>query len=93
MKKSHEIWLLHHPKRDVAWLKDKFADGFEVHHIDGDVENNDIDNLVLIEATDHRRLHGRSKLGKPSQVGIRLTKKRLSRIMRQYEEAKRQNHP
>lgn len=49
MKRAHKIWLLHHPNRDMGWLKDRFADGFEVHHIDGDIENNDIDNLVLIE--------------------------------------------
>lgn len=88
MKKAHEVWLLHHPNRGVDWLRDRFADGFEVHHIDGDAENNDIENLVLIEVTDHRRLHGHKKLGKPSQIGIRLTKKRLGKIVRQYEKAK-----
>jgi hypothetical protein len=89
VKLAHQVWLQHHPSRDVEWLKNMFADGFHVHHIDGDAENNDIDNLVLIDGADHMRLHQRKKLGRPTQVGIRLTKKRLSRIMRQYEEAKR----
>ena len=33
------------------------AMGFEVHHIDGDHANNVPGNLVLIEETDHQRLH------------------------------------
>jgi hypothetical protein len=90
VKLAHQIWLQNHPTRDVVWLKERFADGFHIHHIDGDAENNDIDNLVLIDGADHMRIHQRKKLGRPTQVGMRLTKKRLSRIMRQYEEAKRQ---
>ena len=34
------------------------VEGFDVHHIDGDHDNNDPDNLVLIEHADHFRLHG-----------------------------------
>jgi len=30
---------------------------FDVHHIDGDGENNELDNLVLVTKKGHRRLH------------------------------------
>lgn len=32
--------------------------GYHVHHIDGDKSNNSIDNLALITASGHERLHG-----------------------------------
>ena len=32
-------------------------DGFEVHHLDGDTENNRDDNLILLSKEDHTRLH------------------------------------
>jgi len=32
-------------------------EGFEVHHVDGNHQNNDPGNLVLIEVADHVRLH------------------------------------
>ena len=32
-------------------------EGYDVHHIDGDRANNDIDNLQLLLGTDHGRLH------------------------------------
>lgn len=31
--------------------------GLEVHHVDGDRRNNDMDNLILIPAELHHRLH------------------------------------
>lgn len=37
-------------------------EGFDVHHMDGNPENNAPENLVLIECQDHMRLHG-SKSG------------------------------
>lgn len=36
--------------------------GLHVHHKDGDVTNNDIDNLELISAEDHGRAHAREAL-------------------------------
>jgi len=32
-------------------------DGFEVHHLDGNKENNRDDNLILLSKADHTRLH------------------------------------
>lgn len=33
-------------------------DGFHIHHIDGNHQNNDPKNLLLIEGADHLKLHG-----------------------------------
>lgn len=54
----HIAWLDKHPERDIAWLRDRMRDGFDIHHIDGDHSNNDPANLVLIEHLDHIKLHG-----------------------------------
>jgi len=35
----------------------EIPDGFEVHHLDGDTENNRDDNLILLSKEDHTRLH------------------------------------
>lgn len=57
MKKAHEVWLEAHPERTAIWLQERLDDGFDVHHLDGDRENNDPGNLVLIECRDHQMLH------------------------------------
>lgn len=36
---------------------EKYPDGFEVHHIDGNPNNNDINNLALVERSAHVNLH------------------------------------
>jgi len=58
MKEYHSVWLAAHPHRSEEWLQERFRDGFDIHHIDGNHENNRSENLVLIEASDHMRLHG-----------------------------------
>lgn len=50
-------WLTAHPNRSEEWLRERMRDGFDVHHVDGDSRNNDPDNLVLIEGSDHMLLH------------------------------------
>jgi hypothetical protein len=57
MESHHAAWLAAHPGRDEAWLQARIADGFSVHHVDGDHGNDAPGNLVLIEHTDHLRLH------------------------------------
>lgn len=59
MREYHKIWLAAHPGRTEEWLKERIRDGFHVHHIDGDHENNDPANLVLIDGVDHGMIHGR----------------------------------
>jgi hypothetical protein len=57
LESYHYAWLSTHPERTQLWLATKLRDGFDVHHADGDHSNNSPDNLVLIEARDHMRLH------------------------------------
>lgn len=67
MEPYHLAWLTAHPRRTVEWLKDKLRDGFDIHHLDGDHNNNDPNNLLLVECSDHLMLHGGrvSRLGPP----------------------------
>ena len=48
---------------------DRIDDGFDVHHMDGDPNNDSPDNLVLIETSDHtcvvHRLKMIRKIGAP----------------------------
>ena len=37
----------------------EIPEGYDVHHIDHDVNNNDISNLALIESREHKVLHGK----------------------------------
>lgn len=55
----HRAWLQAHPSRSETWLRQHIADGFDVHHLDGNHGNDDPANLLLIEDQDHRSLHGR----------------------------------
>lgn len=50
------------------------AAGFEVHHIDANRENDHPDNLVLIEAIDHARLHGKTLYIPPRNYPVDITK-------------------
>ena len=74
MKSYHAVWLEAHPDRSESWLKERLLDGFDIHHIDGDRENNAPENLVLIEAVDHLRLHGR-----PDMLVVNLRTKARAR--------------
>ncbi len=46
-------------------------EGFDVHHVDGDHENNLPDNLVLIEHRDHFMLHSGKR---PTYLDVRTTR-------------------
>lgn len=58
LKNHHYAWLSKHPLRSAGWLEDRLRDGFDVHHLDRDRENNAPENLVLIEHGDHMIMHG-----------------------------------
>jgi hypothetical protein len=32
-------------------------DGYQIHHIDGDKQNNDLANLTIVTPTEHKRIH------------------------------------
>lgn len=91
-KQPHHIaWLEAHPHRTERWLRDRLRDGFDVHHIDGDKENNDPRNLILIEHTDHMALHngGTIHIGRLKPFGGRPEKtKRERRAEEAYEREK-----
>jgi hypothetical protein len=36
----------------------KIPNGFDVHHVDGNKNNNDISNLVILTRQDHAKIHG-----------------------------------
>lgn len=61
MEIYHHVWLTAHPHRTEQWLAEKLAEGFDIHHLDGDHSNNDPLNLVLIDGGDHMMLHNGSK--------------------------------
>ena len=45
--------------RDVwSFYNGEIPKGYHIHHIDGDVKNNDISNLELMEASAHLRMEG-----------------------------------
>jgi hypothetical protein len=48
----------------IVWEKHNgpIPDGFEIHHIDEDKENNDISNLELVDTLTHKRIHSGCKL-------------------------------
>lgn len=58
LKPHHVAWLDAHQDRTEAWLRAMTRAGFDVHHIDGNHDNNAPGNLVLIEHADHMMLHG-----------------------------------
>ncbi len=55
LSEPQKIWLSAHPHRSAKWLRERIADGFDVHHIDGDDSNNHPTNLILLETTDHTK--------------------------------------
>lgn len=80
----HVAWLAAHPHRSSHWLRERLRDGFDVHHLDGNHQNDDPSNLVLIEHTDHMLMHidrrTRGRLGKMfPQLGIEPKPKKAKR--------------
>ena len=57
LEEYHKVWLECHPGRDEEWLRAVFREDFGIHHIDGNYDNNDPTNLVLIYWGDHAMIH------------------------------------
>lgn len=99
LQSYHYAWLSEHPYRSEEWLKAKLVEGFDIHHLDGNHDNNDPANLVLIEHSDHMMLHGGRTLGrlKPRKISkdgsiesrVRLSRKRQARALEIYEQSRR----
>ena len=47
--------------------------GYEVHHIDQNKDNNDINNLVLLSVAEHRKLHADGQKENKSLVAAKCT--------------------
>ena len=62
-KGYHRVWDAEQKKyrfeHNIVWEKNygKIPQGMQVHHIDGNKQNNNIENLKLIDALTHKRLH------------------------------------
>jgi hypothetical protein len=82
LEQYHYAWLACHTHRTEEWLRAKLVEGFDVHHLDGNHDNNEGDNLVLIEHVDHMRLHGTCKtsLGRLSPKPGKKRKRRKIKV-------------
>jgi len=59
LESYHHAWLSRHPERSREWLVERLAEGFHVHHADGNHGNDAPKNLILVEGLDHMMiLHG-----------------------------------
>lgn len=56
MEEYHYNWIEKHNKTE-DWLRNASANGFDIHHIDGDYTNSNPENLILIYCGDHAQLH------------------------------------
>lgn len=64
LQSYHRVWLSCHPGRTEQWLRERMADGFHVHHADGDHTNDAPNNLILLEGLDHMLIvHGHKVAG------------------------------
>jgi hypothetical protein len=80
LESYHLIWLHSHPERSEKWLRQQLSEGFHIHHINGDHFDDDFANLVLIEGSDHLRLHGIDLVSSVRRKGARGPRK--STLMR-----------
>jgi hypothetical protein len=52
-------WVLTHRRVAEKLVGGKIYPGREVHHIDGDKNNNRPENLTIVSKEQHRRIHGK----------------------------------
>lgn len=86
LKPYHLAWLEDHPWRSKEWLLERLADGFDIHHLDGNHDNDAPSNLVLIDHADHLMLHAD---GKSRTIG-RLARQKPKRmtVLQMYTKAR-----
>ena len=68
-----------------VWLDagNKIPSGWHIHHIDHDVDNNEIGNLVCLPPKEHQREHMEERLGPSGDLTIKLTAWRASQSGKQ----------
>lgn len=102
MESYHYAWLSAHPERTKEWLAGILAQGFHIHHMDGNHDNNDSKNLVLIESGDHMMIHNgvarllwkpklvrKQKEKKPTKKSLQKT---IAKLEGRLEEVEIQKH-
>lgn len=55
-KNNDDYLCVYHMVAD-AWLVDKYEPGMEIHHITNDGYDNRPENLILVSATEHEKIH------------------------------------
>ena len=58
-KNNHGCWGGSIGMHRLVWtyFNGEILDGYEIHHVDGDRENNNISNLVMLTSKEHRKIH------------------------------------
>lgn len=77
-----KIWETHYGPRPVDPVTGK---KFEIHHIDGDPSNNDIDNMIAVTIKDHYDIHySQGDWGACHAIALRMkkTKEEISELAR-----------
>jgi hypothetical protein len=75
---------------------DEFGRRYDIHHIDGDHNNNDISNLVALPITEHYKIHYDQKdWGACYFMAIRINTdtKEVAELARRYQLSLGENHP
>lgn len=76
----YHVWLKAHPGRDMEWLKRMLQEGFDIHHVDGNHDNDDPNNLVLIENLDHMMMHNGKRPSMGRVKAADLKKQKINRL-------------
>jgi hypothetical protein len=71
LESHHRAWLKAHPERTEEWLRERLADGFQIHHCDGNGDNDHPLNLALVEGRDHVRVVHRHPRGTAEMISAR----------------------
>ena len=74
---ADKAWLRFHPEKTAEWLMQMKKEGFQIHHIDGNHNNDTKGNLLLIYYVDHYKLHWkdiRKGRGHPDSSRSRINK-------------------
>ena len=92
LEPHHAAWLSAHPERTEAWLAERIRDGFCIHHRDGNQENDDPLNVILIESKDHHLIHGHRLVGDMKGNASKFAKLNASARVKRWRAANRKRY-
>ena len=78
--KTEDGWILLHR---YVWIKERGAipTGYHIHHINGDILDNRIENLKCLSSSDHSKLHDKEgRLEKRVRASVESIKKKVKCI-------------